>query len=189
MSGEHQFAGGNLGLTANAHGLPLFVDDAPQYTRLPCGLPLCGLFVPMWRLHSYVATTLIKYYLSYAKAEVSRRSSCCSEQRVSAVRDDEELQLGQIYFALPLNRLKRRMLAEDMAELAVKASSALTKSGCCDEKGGGYCPNILVFPDENGMKPSRKVAGGGQSGLRRGRSSGGCGRRGKITAKLITIPE
>lgn len=109
---------------------------------------------------------------------------------VSAVRDDEELQPGQIYFALPLNRLKRRLQAEEMAALAVKASSALTKSSCCGEKCGGYCRNIQMFPNENDVKPLRKVAGGGQSGLRRGRSSGGGGgRRGKFAAKLRAIPE
>ncbi|KAL0332248.1 UNVERIFIED_CONTAM: hypothetical protein Scaly_2126300 [Sesamum calycinum] len=46
---------------------------------------------------------------------------------VSAVSDDEELQPGQLYFALPLSRLKHRLQAEEMAALAVKASSALTK--------------------------------------------------------------
>ncbi|KAL2499759.1 hypothetical protein Adt_25309 [Abeliophyllum distichum] len=62
---------------------------------------------------------------------------------VSAVSDDEVLQLGQLYFALPLSRLKRRLKAEEMAALAVKASLALTKSG------GDKCrcrpENICVF--------------------------------------------
>ncbi|KZV24990.1 hypothetical protein F511_01960 [Dorcoceras hygrometricum] len=44
---------------------------------------------------------------------------------ISAVSDDEELQLGRLYFALPLSNLQRRMRAEEMAALAVKASSAL----------------------------------------------------------------
>ncbi|KAL2531920.1 hypothetical protein Adt_05271 [Abeliophyllum distichum] len=109
---------------------------------------------------------------------------------VSAVRDDEELQPGQIYFALPLNRLKRRLQAEEMAALAVKASSALTKSVCCGEKCGGLCRKILVNPDDNCGKPSRKVAGGGESGLISRRSSGGGGgRMVKFTAKLSDIPE
>ncbi|KAI3452099.1 hypothetical protein Pfo_008764 [Paulownia fortunei] len=110
---------------------------------------------------------------------------------VSAVSDDEELQPGQLYFALPLSQLKHRLQAEEMAALAVKASSALTKSGGnCGEKCG--CRrNILVFPGEYGPNQSRKVVDGGNvggtgSGRRR---SGGAGRRGKITARLSSIPE
>ncbi|PIN21510.1 hypothetical protein CDL12_05780 [Handroanthus impetiginosus] len=111
---------------------------------------------------------------------------------VSAVSDEEELQPGQLYFALPLSRLKHRLQAEEMAALAVKASSALTKSGgSCGEKCG--CRrNILLFPGDNGLKQSRKVVNGGasvgESGSG-GRRSGGAGRRGKITARLSAIPE
>ncbi|KAL0343589.1 UNVERIFIED_CONTAM: hypothetical protein Sangu_1246300 [Sesamum angustifolium] len=60
---------------------------------------------------------------------------------------------------LPLSRLKHRLQAEEMAALAVKASSALTKSGGnCGDKCG--CRrNILVFPGENPVKQSRKAGG------------------------------
>lgn len=105
---------------------------------------------------------------------------------ISAVSDDEELQPGQLYFALPLSQLKHRLQAEDMAALAVKASSALTKSaaGCGDKCGCRR--NILVFPSESGISQSRKSSGNGGSGRRR---SGGGGRRGKVTARLSAIPE
>ncbi|KAG8384500.1 hypothetical protein BUALT_Bualt04G0124400 [Buddleja alternifolia] len=112
---------------------------------------------------------------------------------VSAVSDDEELQPGQIYFALPLNRLKHRLQAEEMAALAVKASSALTKSGGtnCGEKCG--CRrNILVFPGDAGVKQSRKVADGGdvrQSGSGHRRRNSGNGQRDKFAAMLTAIPE
>lgn len=116
---------------------------------------------------------------------------------VSAVNNDEELQPGQLYFALPLSQLKHRLQAEEMAALAVKASSALAKSGGgCGEKCG--CRrNILVFPAENGLRQSRKAAGrGGNLGetgsAGRRRSDGGAapGRRAnKITARLSAIPE
>ncbi|CAI9763298.1 unnamed protein product [Fraxinus pennsylvanica] len=96
---------------------------------------------------------------------------------VSAVSDEEELQPGQLYFALPLSRLKHRLQAEEMAALAVKASSALAKNGC----------------SENQLKPpSRKVADGhsGDTESRMRRSgSGGGGRRGKYEAMLSAIPE
>ncbi|KAL8044363.1 hypothetical protein ABFX02_08G041800 [Erythranthe guttata] len=118
---------------------------------------------------------------------------------VSAVSNDEELQPGQLYFALPLSQLKHRLQAEDMAALAVKASSALTKSsgGNCGEKCG--CRrNILVFPAESDLKQSRRAAaagrggdaGGGIAGSRRRSSGGGAAaRRGKIAARLTAIPE
>lgn len=86
---------------------------------------------------------------------------------VSAVNHDEMLQPGQLYFALPLSRLKRRLKAEEMAALAVKASSALTKSGdkCrCRRK-------ILVFSGDNDLKTAHV----GNAGIR--------------TGKLTTIPE
>ncbi|RZC87056.1 hypothetical protein C5167_041988 [Papaver somniferum] len=47
------------------------------------------------------------------------------DNQVSAIEEDEELQLGQIYFALPLSKLKYPLTSEEMASLAVKASSAL----------------------------------------------------------------
>ncbi|KAL3833406.1 hypothetical protein ACJIZ3_008142 [Penstemon smallii] len=103
---------------------------------------------------------------------------------VSAVSDEEELQPGQLYFALPLSRLKHRLQAEEMAALAVKASSALTRSGgggICGEK----CRDAPVFPGESGLKPSGNVA---NVGTRSGRRSGG-GRRGKIAARMSAIPE
>ncbi|GMP31624.1 hypothetical protein CsSME_00005765 [Camellia sinensis var. sinensis] len=89
---------------------------------------------------------------------------------VSAISDDEELQPGQLYFALPLSRLKRPLQADEMAALAVKASSALMNSSsagdkfsCCRKSFGN-----LVFSGEIGVKPSRRVADdGGRSGRRR----------------------
>ncbi|KAL1556994.1 hypothetical protein AAHA92_12539 [Salvia divinorum] len=95
---------------------------------------------------------------------------------VSAVSDDDELQPGQIYFALPLSQLSHRLQAKEMAALAVKASSALTKSGgqkCCCRR------SILVFPGENDPRQSVKAAAARRSG----------GRRGKVTAMLSAIPE
>nr|GMC57094.1 HTH-type transcriptional regulator protein ptxE [Ipomoea batatas] len=106
---------------------------------------------------------------------------------VSAISGDEELQPGQLYFALPLSRLKRRLQAEEMAALAVKASSALTKSGggaCCDKKCG--CRRkTLDFPLEKGSKAAPAAGDGSNAG----RSSNGRRRSGKFAAKLSAIPE
>ncbi|KAF9620199.1 hypothetical protein IFM89_010934 [Coptis chinensis] len=59
---------------------------------------------------------------------------------ISAISADEVLQPGQLYFALPLGRLKYPLQAEDMAALAVKASLALSKST------GGACVTEGVVP-------------------------------------------
>ncbi|GLT96983.1 hypothetical protein SLE2022_145710 [Rubroshorea leprosula] len=52
-----------------------------------------------------------------------------------AVDDDEELQPGELYFALPLSLLNSPLTAEDMGALAVRASLALNGS----HGGGGQC--------------------------------------------------
>ncbi|XP_047963335.1 uncharacterized protein LOC125207876 [Salvia hispanica] len=106
---------------------------------------------------------------------------------VSAVSDDDELQPGQLYFALPLSQLRHRLQAEEMAALAVKASSALTKSGCGDKCGCRR--NILVFPGENDLRKSAKAAAGNGVNCRSGGRRSGGGRRGKVTARLSAIPE
>lgn len=92
----------------------------------------------------------------------------------SAVAGDEELQLGQLYFALPLSLRNRRLRAEDMAALAVKASSAL----------GG---SVVVFSGKNGV--GRPLVDVGESGSLRRMRSGGAGRRGRIPAMMSAIPE
>ncbi|XP_024032270.1 uncharacterized protein LOC112094818 [Morus notabilis] len=115
---------------------------------------------------------------------------------VTAVSDDEELQPGQLYFALPLSRLRHRLQAEEMAALAVKASSALMKSGGGGGEKCGCRRNLvspIVFAGEGCKGSSRRVAdaggdGGGGGARRMRRGSGGGGRR-KFTALLGSIPE
>ncbi|XP_022149511.1 uncharacterized protein LOC111017924 [Momordica charantia] len=96
---------------------------------------------------------------------------------VSAIDDGDELQLGQLYFALPLDRLNQPLHAEEMAALAVKASAALMKAG--GEKCGSRRTAIspALFSDEEFGKVQRSVA------------KKGSGRRRKFTAKLSAIPE
>ncbi|KAK7359927.1 hypothetical protein VNO77_01895 [Canavalia gladiata] len=107
---------------------------------------------------------------------------------VSAVHEDEELQPGQLYFALPLNQLKRHLPLQEMAALAVKASSALSKSGGFRRK------QIVLVSSEGNGKPFRRVlpeVGGDVptvDRLRGGGSRRGSGR-GKFEATLSSIPE
>ena len=51
------------------------------------------------------------------------------ENYVREIGEEEELCAGQIYFLLPRSVLRRRLRLEEMVNLAVKASSALMKSG------------------------------------------------------------
>ncbi|GAB4848908.1 hypothetical protein Ancab_003720 [Ancistrocladus abbreviatus] len=103
---------------------------------------------------------------------------------VKAICEDEELQPGQIYFALPLSRLRRPLQAEEMAALAVKASAALTKSGrhrfCCRTKG--VAP--VLFGGDKEVRSSRKVAVDGGEG-----NEEGGGRRKRFGGNLSTILE
>ncbi|KAG2265110.1 hypothetical protein Bca4012_077674 [Brassica carinata] len=68
------------------------------------------------------------------------------DDAVSAVSGNEELRSGQLYFVLPLTWLNHPLRAEEMAALAVKASSALTKSGGVRwvAGDGGNSKNIVV---------------------------------------------
>ncbi|XP_019057378.1 PREDICTED: uncharacterized protein LOC104807563 isoform X3 [Tarenaya hassleriana] len=121
---------------------------------------------------------------------------------VSAISADEELQLGHLYFALPLSWLRRSLQplrAEEMAALAVKANSALTSRGGCGREKcrcRRRCATPVVFPAD---KLRRIVSGGDDTvgssvGTRKVRG-GGSGRSGssserrKFAAKLNTIDE
>ncbi|XP_015574563.1 uncharacterized protein LOC8275521 [Ricinus communis] len=48
---------------------------------------------------------------------------------ILGIDDDEELQLHQLYFALPVSWLSSRLKPQQMAALAVKASLALETAG------------------------------------------------------------
>ncbi|CAH9069339.1 unnamed protein product [Cuscuta epithymum] len=49
----------------------------------------------------------------------------CFDEHIPAMAADDELEAGQIYFILPVNKLLHRLAGSDMAALAVKASAAL----------------------------------------------------------------
>ncbi|GAA0155376.1 hypothetical protein LIER_38072 [Lithospermum erythrorhizon] len=107
---------------------------------------------------------------------------------VSAINDDELLQLGQLYFALPLRWLKRQMKAEEMAALAVKASTVLAKCGG-GEKCGCRKRSLFILTEKQMIKASH-LDRGSEVVVKRRRSSGVGGRRnGKFMAQLNAIPE
>ncbi|GAB2279703.1 hypothetical protein Dimus_014343 [Dionaea muscipula] len=108
---------------------------------------------------------------------------------VNAVREDEELQLGQLYFALPRSKLRRPLLPDEMAALAVKASAALMKTGGRADK----CrPKVLFSRDKDVVRSeSRKLVDGGSVGGDGGRveNGGDKGRRKRSGSNLSAILE
>ncbi|KAF5799855.1 hypothetical protein HanRHA438_Chr07g0318421 [Helianthus annuus] len=91
---------------------------------------------------------------------------------VSAIREEDVLQPGQLYFALPLARLRQRLQPQEMAALAVKASSALSKSS-----GGKHV--CFATPSLSNTKSSGRVSDVGSRS----------GRRRSFTGMLSVIPE
>ncbi|KAM1348921.1 hypothetical protein PS2_003087 [Malus domestica] len=77
----------------------------------------------------------------------------------SAVDGDEVLQLGQLYFVLPLSWLKKPLRPEQMAALAVRASLALTNMR---RRYGGGCKSASPVVFTISRMADR---GGGDSGI------------------------
>lgn len=97
------------------------------------------------------------------------------EDAVSAVGADEPLHPGQLYFALPLNWLKRPLQAQEMAALAVKASTALMKTGKYVSLGNLVCP--LIFSDDTEVSSNSLD------------QDVGCARKSRFSSMLTSIPE
>ncbi|KAF8101443.1 hypothetical protein N665_0205s0036 [Sinapis alba] len=105
------------------------------------------------------------------------------DDTVSAVSGNEELRSGQLYFVLPLTWLSHPLRAEEMAALAVKASSALAKSS----GGVGW-----VSVDDSDDSVSGKVYQPKNiTGVKTNAGGGRCYGKGKrrFTRNLSTIAE
>ncbi|KAF6155767.1 hypothetical protein GIB67_007414 [Kingdonia uniflora] len=107
---------------------------------------------------------------------------------VLALHADEDLKPGQLYFLLPLSYLKRPIMPDEMAALAVKASSALMKSGSINtreigernSRREGERDNISVVRScDNGLVEKKRRS--------RTRSRGGSGSNFEVM--LSAIPE
>lgn len=107
---------------------------------------------------------------------------------ISAIDEDQVLQPGNLYFALPLSRLRHPLQPHEMAALAVKASSALMKTA---DKCGSRRKQIL-FSNEYDANPKRVspalAVGGGTLHGRRSIAAAGAGK-GRFAALLSSIPE
>ncbi|XP_010547471.1 PREDICTED: uncharacterized protein LOC104819208 [Tarenaya hassleriana] len=102
------------------------------------------------------------------------------DEAVPAVTGGEALRPGQLYFVLPLAWLNHPLRPEEMAALAVKASSALANNG-----GGGWDENWACCEDgsfSDGDTKGERVRGNSNNTV-----NGGC-RNGK-NVKLSTVRE
>ncbi|XP_019168622.1 PREDICTED: uncharacterized protein LOC109164574 [Ipomoea nil] len=120
---------------------------------------------------------------------------------VSAV---EDLVPGKLYFELPVSWVSRRLRAEAMAALAVKASTALAASGggggeslfrwCCFIRGAGRKVEPLVMLDDD--DEMRRFGGGStavsavvEGGGRRVVGNAVACKKGKFTPQMSMIIE
>lgn len=68
----------------------------------------------------------------------------CIDSHLPQMAADEELQLGQIYFLMPLNKSQLPFSLQDLCELAIKASAALAHVG--------YSSDILLHCTSDKLK-------------------------------------
>lgn len=108
---------------------------------------------------------------------------------VYGLNGEEELQVGQLYFVLPLSRLNSPFRVEDMASLAVKAGLALGNTKrCCS---GSKEADRLVFATKMNESIRNSVAGGaiGLELVRKRRTKGAVGGRSFITTLGVILEE
>ncbi|KAM5576316.1 hypothetical protein ABKV19_007261 [Rosa sericea] len=128
------------------------------------------LILPDGKLQEYSYPVRVSYVLQkHPACFICNADEMDFDDVVSAVNDNDELHPGQLYFALPTSWLKHPLQAEEMAALAVRASSALMKSG-----GRKNSVSPVTFSGEE-VKP--------------GRTTGGARRGRKSSAMLSAIPE
>lgn len=120
---------------------------------------------------------------------------------VAAVAPGEELQAGQIYFVLPAEMQRRRLTRDEVAALAVRASTALVKAAAAQpsspcrrrRRRGAVAPLVFPVPEEEyaaadtvcspvAAKPAVVAAQKRRVAYRGGRAS-------RFSPDLTSIPE
>ncbi|GJM96755.1 hypothetical protein PR202_ga13618 [Eleusine coracana subsp. coracana] len=125
---------------------------------------------------------------------------------VSPVGAGDELRPGQIYFLLPAEMQRRRLTGEEVAALAVKASSALVKAAAAAapsspcrrgrSRRGAVAPLVFPLPEEEEyaaadepMSPVAAKAAAAVQKRRVGSPRGGRASRFAPDPDLTAIPE
>ncbi|XP_058106368.1 uncharacterized protein LOC131249585 [Magnolia sinica] len=82
-------------------------------------------------LHEYSVPATVAHVLKSERESdslfVCNSDKLYFDQRIPPLDPSEELQVGQIYFVLPISKLHYPLTASDMAAMAVKASEALNE--------------------------------------------------------------
>ncbi|XP_028760455.1 uncharacterized protein LOC114719158 [Neltuma alba] len=157
-------------------------------------VPTARLILEDGQLREFPYPVKVSYLLQkYPMCFICNSDEMDFNDVMRAIDEDEVLKPGQLYFALPLSRLNHPLRADEMAALAVKASSALMKGGA-GEKYICRRAQIAVPGDENSKScqtVSHRVSGARGVGRSKiGRRGGGSGDQwAKSTATLSTIPE
>ncbi|KAJ0798235.1 hypothetical protein HanPI659440_Chr04g0182611 [Helianthus annuus] len=104
------------------------------------------------------------------------------DKYITAMRGEEELRPGQLYFQLPETWFKRRLTTEDMASLAAKAGKALMVNGGGKVICGCWVKRVdpLVFCDDDHAEmtsSSWSAIGNHRHGGGDHRGDGGKGRK------------
>ncbi|KAK7386496.1 hypothetical protein VNO78_26768 [Psophocarpus tetragonolobus] len=151
-------------------------------------LSTAKLVVHDGRLHEFSYPVKVSYLLQlYPSCFICDSDEMAFDDVVTPVHQDDELKPGQLYFALPLSRLKRLIPPQEMAALAVVASSALAK--CASP-----LQQIVIFSSDGNAKSARRVTPAAAATLdsatsNKGKPKTGVRGRGKFTATLSSIPE
>ncbi|KAJ1701698.1 hypothetical protein LUZ63_001477 [Rhynchospora breviuscula] len=101
-----------------------------------------------------------------------------TDRDLKAIAGDKELRLGKIYFVLPRSMLNRPLQGKEMAELAVRASAALTEAGSIGRRSRRrmVAPIDFAAEEEEVEKEEKDVKKGG-------------GKAFKFVPRLVAIPE
>ncbi|XP_057443708.1 uncharacterized protein LOC130735842 [Lotus japonicus] len=144
------------------------------------------------RLQEFSYPVKVSYLMqAYPACFICNSDELGFDDVVTAVDENQVLQPGQLYFALPLSWLRHPLQAHEMAALAVKASSALMKSAASDKYG--YRRKQVMFSGECDVKRESPVDGSGGGTVhrsRRVRTRGGSAGGGQFSALMLSsIPE
>ncbi|KAJ3706096.1 hypothetical protein LUZ61_009801 [Rhynchospora tenuis] len=124
---------------------------------------------------------------SYVLGKDEKTCFVCDADSMETDRDlkeisgDKELRLGQIYFVLPRTMLNRPLKGKEMAELAVRASVALSEAGSIGRRSRRRMVAPLDFAAEEEeevveVKEEKEVTKGGAKSF-------------KFVPHLMVIPE
>ncbi|KAJ4759986.1 HTH-type transcriptional regulator [Rhynchospora pubera] len=98
-------------------------------------------------------------------------------RNLKAIAEEKELRLGKIYFVLPRTMLNRPLQGKEMAELAVRASAALSDAGSMGRRSRrGMVAPIDFAEEEEEEEEEKDVKIGG-------------GKAFKFVPRLVAIPE